>query len=126
MRGSPIGAAPDEQNRLIPAPDQLAITVNLDRPLAEQLELVERAAKKEQKARHGKLLQTRRHPDKWLGYLRALDAREAGKTWAEMTDTFYRQGVLERRTDPSGGYCAPPPQASRDLWEAARALRFNF
>lgn len=126
MLGSPYGPAPDMRNRLTPAPDQLAVTVNLDRPLAEQLKQVERAVKREQMARHGRLIQNRRHPAKWLGYLRALDAREAGATWAEITETFYLQGLLGRHKNPSGGYCPPPPQAARDLWEAANALRFNF
>lgn len=68
----------------------------------------------------------RRHPTKWLAYLRTLDAREAGASWAEITENLYAQGVLDRRKNPSGGYCAPPPQAARDMWEAANTLRFNF
>jgi hypothetical protein len=84
------------------------------------------ALKSRQKTRHEKLTQQRQQPKKWLLCLRTLDAREGGKTWLEITETFYAQGLLDRRKDPSGGYCAPPPQAARDIGKAAKALRFNF
>ena len=128
MRGSPDGRAIEMRNRLIPAPEELAVTINLDRPLAEQMALVKRAAKREQKERHGRLLQRRKHETKWLGYLRVLDARDATPkaSWPEIADLFHAQGVLDRRKNPAGGYCAPPPQAARDMWLAADALRFNF
>lgn len=106
--------------------NEMATRFNLDYPIADQIRRAKFLLAEAQKARHGKTLQGRAHPKRWLGYLRALDAREAGATWAEMTEIFYSQGLLDRRKAPAGGYCAPPPQAARDMWEAAQALRFNF
>lgn len=106
--------------------NEVVVAFSIDRPLSEQLKDVERALKSLQKDRHGRHLQKRRHLAKWLRYLRVLDAREGGATWAEIAETFYSQGLLGRHRNPSGGYCPPPPQAARDLWEAAQALRFNF
>jgi hypothetical protein len=63
-------------------------------------------------------------PEKWLKYLRAVDAREVRTSWAEITAFFFKEGLLDRRIAPEGGYCAPPPQAARDLWLQAQALRF--
>ena len=54
----------------------------------------------------------RRHPTKWLGYLHALDAREAGATWQEISALYPQTNQTE--------------QTARDTWEAARALCFNF
>ena len=126
MHGSPVGRAAKFRSRMTPEPNEIAVSINLDRPLAEQLKIVERVAKREQKERHGKLLQKRQHPALWLDYLRVLDAREIGATWKRITAVFFDQGLIERRKNASGGYCAPPPQAARDLWIAARDLRFNF
>ncbi|MEI4232214.1 hypothetical protein [Roseovarius sp. D22-M7] len=128
MRGSHVGRAPELRNTLTPAPEELAVTINLDRPIAEQIKLVERVAKREQKELHGRLVQKRRHPVKWLGYLRTLDAREAlpNASWQEFTEALFDADLVERHKDPAGGYRAPPPQAGRDKWEAANALRFNF
>ncbi|MFN3641964.1 MAG: hypothetical protein ACK4TB_03450 [Gemmobacter sp.] len=112
MRGSPDGRAPEKRNRLVPAPHELAVRVNLDRPLAEQLTAVEGAAKRGQMERHGRLLQTRRHETKWRGYLRALDARESGASWAEIATLFPNTAKSE--------------QTARDIWTAANDLRFNF
>jgi hypothetical protein len=108
MRGSPVGRAPHARNVLTPAPDQLAVTINLDRPISEQIKLVERAAKREQRARHGRLLQKRRHPTKWLGYLRTLDGRAAWASWAEIAQLHPNTAQTE--------------QAARDVWKAAHDL----
>lgn len=108
------------------APHETVLIIDLDRPIEPQLAHARDMLRSAQSALHGKLLQKRRYPRKWLGYLRALDAREAGATWAEITDVFYAEGLLDRHKDPSGGYCAPPPQAARDMWLAADALRNNF
>jgi hypothetical protein len=105
---------------------EIGYIFKLDRPIAAQIKGVKESLREYQIARHDKLLQTRARPANWLIYLRVLDAREGGETWLEITDTFYAQRLLDRREDPSGGYCAPPPQAARDIWEAADALRFNF
>lgn len=106
--------------------NQIALKFNLDHPLEAQLKQAREILKKEQSDLHGKLLQRRRDPKAWLIYLRVLDAGEAGASWAEITDTLYSQGLLDFRKAPEGGYCAPPPQAGRDKWKAANALRFNF
>lgn len=109
-------------------PHEYAIKFNLNKPLAPQLQEAQLVLKKNQKAMHGKVVQRKRLLDKWLGYLRALDAREAmqGASWREYTDALFSEGLLDRHKSPSGGYCNPPPQAGRDLWKAADALRFNF
>lgn len=112
MRGSPAGRALDIRNTLAPAPEELAVIINLDRPIAEQMKLVERAAKREQKERHGRLLQQRRHTTKWLGYLCTLDARGAGASWSEIAALH--------------PYSAQTEQTARDIWGQARALCFNF
>jgi hypothetical protein len=111
--------APIEQN-------EMAITFNLNKPLEPQVKHAREMLRWHQSDLHRKPMQKRRHNTKWLGYLRVLDAREAGVIWAEITDTFYAQGLLNRHKSPSGGYCDPPPQAGRDMWKAANALRFNF
>lgn len=63
-------------------------------------------------------------PGKWAVYLRVLDAREAGASWANITEVLYLDGTLGRRKAPEGGYGPPPAQAARDLWKQACALRF--
>ena len=110
----------------IPATNFALVVFDLDKPLESQFFAAKRHACAMQEFVHGQLLQRRRHPAKWLGYLRALDAREADASWAEIAELFHAQGLLGRRKDPAGGYSAPPPQAARDMWEAADDLRFNF
>jgi len=62
----------------------------------------------------------------WFVYIHAIDGKAAEATWAEMANTFFAQGLLDRHKDPNGGYCPPFPQAARDKWEAVVALRFDF
>lgn len=114
MKGSPAELRHPRQvrNTMTPKSDELCISLNLDRPLASQLKLAERAAKEAQVQRHGKLLQQRRHTTRWLGYLRTLDAREDGASWAEIA-------ALHPNT-------AQTEQTARDIWNAADALRFSF
>lgn len=69
--------------------------------------------------------QRRQHPDKWFGYLRALDAKAEGVPLSEISEVFYRDGILDRVSDPAGGYRPPTPQSARDILNAAMALRFN-
>lgn len=56
---------------------EVVIAFSLDKPIAAQLEAAKSLLQGHQKYLHGKHLQKKRHPTKWLTYLRALDAREA-------------------------------------------------
>ena len=105
---------------------QIALTFSLDQPLANQLEAAAAILKAKQTARHGQKIQRRTHKERWLAYLRALDARAAGATYALMRDHFYAEGILDRHDDPGGTYREPPLQAARNLWVQADRLCFNF
>lgn len=106
--------------------NEVAIVFDLSKPLAPQIKVAQANLTRLQADTHGKPLQKRRHPERWLGYIRTLDAREAGASWATITDKFFAEGLIDRRKNPSGGYRAPDPQAARDMWKAANALRVNF
>jgi hypothetical protein len=93
-------------------PHEAAIVFDLNRPIEPQLAHARNLLRRRQSRRHGRLLQKRRHPGKWLGYLRTLDAREDGASWAEIA-------ALHPNT-------AQTEQAARDVWEQARALCFNL
>ena len=123
LLGHTLNCIPVEMRR-----HEVAVCFDLNRPLKAQLAQARDMLKAEQAFRHGKALQKRRHDARWPGYLRVLDARDATPqaTYAEITDAFYAEGLLDRHKNPSGGYCDPPPQAARDMWLAADALRFNF
>lgn len=62
----------------------IAITFNLYSPIRAQLDGLEDYLKEQQHYTAHKDIQ-RHHRDKWLLYLRVLDAREANATWAECT-----------------------------------------
>lgn len=99
--------------RLIPLGEgQIALTFSLDQPLAAQMKAAEGILKRAQAERHGKAIQRRSHPEKWLGYLRTLDAKEDDASWSEIS-------ALHPHT-------AQTEQTARDVWEQARALCFNF
>ena len=91
---------------------EYAVSFDLNEPLQPQIEYAVNVLKRNQKALHGRLVQKRRHKSKWLGYLRTLDAREAGASWAEIA-------IIHPATAHTG-------QTARDIWDAASALRFNF
>ncbi|MCL1629960.1 hypothetical protein M3N55_14590 [Roseibaca sp. V10] len=105
-----------------------AVRFDLDKPLRPQIDQASRVLKAAQVRLHGKTIQRRYPTDKWLSYLRTLDARSElpGASWRRFTDRLYAENLLDRHKDPAGNYCIPPPQAGRDKWEAANALRFNF
>lgn len=90
----------------------LRADIDLSKPIEPQLETLRDWAKDLQASKLGKVLQKRRHPAKWLTYLRILDGREAGASWAELSCLL----PLKNRT----------PQAARDTWNQADALRFKF
>lgn len=88
------------------------IDVDLGKPLEPQLEFARQALKELQALEHGKTIQKRRHPTKWLTYLRILDGRVAGASWADLTRILPSRNGTE--------------QAARDTWQQADSLRFNF
>ena len=82
-------------------------------PIGPQLKIAERYLLMRQMELVGeKVLDRRRHPAKWLGYLRTLDARECLATWAEIASIHPTTAQTE--------------QTARDIWQQATALRFNF
>lgn len=94
-------------------PERAIISFDLAQPLGAQIDRAKSFLNKVQRLHMGRRIPTRRrHPLKWLGYLRTLDAREAGATWAEIS-------ALHPNT-------AQREQTARDIWEAANDLRFNF
>lgn len=105
-----------------------AVRFDLDKPLRPQIDEANRVLKAAQVRLHGKAIQRRYPTDKWLSYLRTLDARSEFPrvSWRWLTECLYAENLLDRHKDAAGKYCSPPPQAGRDKWEAANALRFNF
>jgi hypothetical protein len=93
--------------------NEIAISFDLDKPIGPQVESAKRMAIEYQIIRHGKRIQKRRHPTKWLTYLRILDARSAGASWAEASHAL-------PPTNAGGAL------AARDAHEQALALSFNF
>lgn len=64
---------------------------------------------------HGRVIRRRKHPDKWLRYLRVLDARECGASWREIAEA-----VL------GGQNVAASEQSAHQVHQAARDLMFNW
>lgn len=91
---------------------EIAVTFDINKPLEAQLETARDMLRGQQALIHQKNLQKRRHPSKWLGYLRTLDARADGASWAEIAGLHPNTAQTE--------------QTARDIWDAADALRFNF
>lgn len=101
-------------------PDGLGLGFSLDRPLEPQLANARGVLRAHYEIR-GKPMQRKRHPAKWLGYLRTLDAREAGASWREIAVE-----LLPMREDEAGEQVHARETRARDMWNAADALRFNF
>ena len=91
---------------------QMGIGFPLDHPLEKRIKRAMRMLRAAQAARLGKPAQKRWHSTKWLTYLRVLDAREAGASWAEIAT------ILPQT--------AGTPQTASDVWDQARALCFKF
>lgn len=108
--------------------NEYAIKFDLDKPLRSQVEEALQILRTAQIELHGKAVHRKNHKEKWLDYLRTLDARAAAPkaSWRSFTEALFSAGLLERHKNTSGGYCDPPPQAGRDKLNAANALRFNF
>ena len=92
---------------------EILVKFDIDKPIKPQLEAVKEILTAYQRYKHGRTLQIRRHPSKWLLYLRFLDGRETGATWSEL------QSILPRHIEAS-------PQSSRDVHTQAKNLCFNF
>lgn len=107
-------------------PSDVAIKFDIDKPLGPQLDRAKAKLESIQKKFDITTTQKRRHPDKWLSYLRILDAKEAGATWSEMVDVLYADGTLRPwKTTKSRPPC-PPPQTARDHYDQARELCSKF
>lgn len=91
---------------------EVAFIFDLNKPLDEQLFSAKHTLKSEQKVMLGKKLQKRRRPDLWATYLRVLDARECGASWAKIAEIL-----------PTGD---KNQHSARDTWKQAQALGFNF
>lgn len=92
--------------------NEMAIQFNLDEPLKPQLDKALRTLQEKQKEIHGKIVKVSSHKDKWLGYLRTLDARAEGAFWIDIA-------TIHPTT-------AQTAQTGRDKWNQANALRFKF
>ena len=86
---------------------------DVSRPLGPQFEDARNYLASVQKYQFGKQITTKPHYDKLLLYLRALDARTCGATYAEIAKVFWPR--LEKT-----------PQSARDTFKAACELRDNF
>lgn len=83
---------------------------DLTAPLGEQLQRARRLLEWNQKSKIGKLVKCKKHPTKWLMYLRVLDAKESGATLSEIA----KSGVLNGRQETV--------QTARDVLRQAKAL----
>ncbi len=91
---------------------EMAVVFDLDKPIGPQLEQLNDTLRGWQIERHGKALQTRSQKEKWFGYLRTLDAEDAGASWRVISELHPHK--------------AQTSQSGRDAYAAANALRFNF
>ncbi len=90
---------------------QILVYFETNLPLAPQWKIAKQIIEDEYSF-YGKPVQRRAHRQKWLGYLRTIDAREDGASWSEIAEIHPATAGNE--------------QTARDIWEAATALRFNF
>jgi len=88
---------------------------DLTAPLGDQLEGAKQILERAQTRKLGHLVKPgKKHPAKWLTYLRVLDARESGATLSEIAQS----GILNGRKADA--------QAARDVFEQAQALCFKW
>lgn len=102
---------------------EVAVTFNLDEPLADQLKAIQRVLKKRQIERHGNALQIRTYNKNWFLYLRTLDARDAipRPPWRDIAIA-----LLPTRKDEADETTHARETKARDTWKQANNLRFNF
>lgn len=108
--GKPWPAEPELEVRV--SEGQAAFIFDLSKPLGPQMNSAKSWLEWEQREAHGKVKQRRKRKNNWLGYLRALDAKSACASWAEIASIF--------------AATAGTPQTGRDIWRQAEALRNNF
>ena len=85
------------------------LQIDLSKPLASQIKVARSFLEREQMRLGGQVVIKRRRSDKWLTYLRALDARENGASLQAIAD---KDLVMSARTR----------QAASDTLNAARKL----
>lgn len=91
------------------------IKFDVTAPLDYQLEGARQLLEGKQKSKLGHLVRpSKKHPGKWLRYLRVLDARESGATFSVIEQSGILKGLREE------------PQAARDVFQQARALCFKW
>lgn len=91
---------------------QAAVIFDLSKPLGPQMDGAMQWLQWAQSNVQGEVKPRRKRSSNWLGYLRALDAKSAGASWADIASIFPRT--------------AGTPQTGRDKWKQADALRNNF
>jgi len=107
-------ATEDEIDRRGLEETDVVIKFDVTAPLNDQWKRVRPLLVAEQERRVGHIVSRgKKHPTKWLTYLRVLDARESGASYAEIVQS----GILNGRSDA---------QAARDVFEQARALCFKW
>jgi hypothetical protein len=92
-----------------PGPDDIFARFDIGRPIKPQLERAAYYLRKLREEAYGEDADARLRRDLWVTYLRLLDAKDAGASYAGMT-------VLLPRADKT-------PQAARDALRAAERLR---
>ena len=107
-------------------PNEFAIIFDLDSPIPFQIDRAKEALIEQQIQFHGKKVGRRRTRKQWIGYLRALDAEEAGATRSEMVSVFFGDGILDRHKLAEGGYGPPDENAASKLLGQAVDLQSNF
>jgi hypothetical protein len=95
---------------------EAVVVFDLTAPIGAQVKAAQQLLERQQEKKIGHLVQPgKRHPAKWLSYLRVLDAKESGASLSQIA----KSGVLgpARRTSP---------QSARDALKQAKALCFKW
>ena len=90
--------------------EHMKLQFDLSKPIAGQLNAAKRYLEKTQKRIMGQKIITRSRPDKYLEYLRVLDAKESGASLSEIAKI-----ILSDRSSAD-------PQKARDVLKQAKSL----
>jgi hypothetical protein len=105
----------DRINKHFAATDVVVI-FDLAAPIGEQLAGIRKTLEWEQEEKIGRLVRSgKKHPTKWLSYLRVLDAKASGASLSQIAKTVLNPG---RRADHA--------QLARDKLKQAEALCFKW